>query len=357
MPKMCFHLLGLPHTQVTRSFTSCAFTNKIFYFAKMMRARGHEVFLYAGDQCGPDVTEHIQCFTEAERLVHCNGVHYTQASWNSSDPGWQTFNSRCIAEITKRAQPQDFICIMGGYAQKPVADALPHLMSVEYGIGHPGSFAKYRVFESYAWLHTTYGAETYGRPGAADGRWFDAVIPGYFDVAEFPFSAEKDDYCFFIGRLIERKGAHIAAEVCKTLGMKLIVAGQGEPPAGTEYVGVIGPEERGKLMARARCVFVPTIYIEPFGNVAVEAQACGTPVLTTDWGAFTETVQQGVTGYRCRTLQEFCQGVTDCATLDPYAIRQRALDTYSLPVVARQYETYFQRLLTLWGEGWYARAV
>lgn len=350
---MRFHLLGLPHTQVTRSFTSCAFTNKIFFFAKMMRARGHEVFLYAGDQCETDVTEHIPCFTEEERLVHCDGIHYTQASWNPTDPGWQTFNHRCTVEINKRAQPQDFICIMGGTAQKPVADALPHLMSVEYGIGHPGSFAKYRVFESYAWMHTVYGAETYGHPGSADGRWFDDVIPGYFDIHDFSFSNEKHNYALFIGRLIDRKGPHIAAEACKAANLKLIVAGHGTPPPGTEYVGVVDAVQRNELMRHAQCVFVPTIYVEPFGNVAVEAQACGTPVLTTDWGAFTETVIHGVTGYRCRTLQQFVQGIEDCEKLDPYAIRDHATNNYSLQVIGAKYEAYFERLLTLYKRGWY----
>lgn len=319
----------------------------------MMRSIGHEVFLYAGDQCETDVTEHVVCFTEDERLTHCNGIHYTQASWNASDPGWQAFNNRCISAIRQKAQPQDFICIMGGHAQKPVADALSHLMSVEYGIGHPGSFSAYRVFESYAWMHTVYGSETYGKPGAADGKWFDAVIPGYFDIEDFKFSDHKDNYALFIGRLIERKGPHIAAEICKATNTKLLVAGQGTAPPGTDYVGVVNAEQRNELMRHARCVIVPTVYIEPFGNVAVEAQACGTPVLTTDWGAFTETVVQGVTGYRCRTLQEFVNGMENCAKLDPFLIRSHAVKNYSLPVIAERYESYFERLLTLYKGGWY----
>jgi glycosyltransferase involved in cell wall biosynthesis len=353
---MRFHLLGLPHTQVTREFCSCAFTNKIFFFAKMMRSLGHEVFLYAGDQCETDVTERVVCFTEEERLVHCNGVHYTAASWNPNDPGWKTFNNRCIEEIKKRNKPHDFICIMGGIAQKPVADAVPWLMSVEYGIGHGGSFSKYRVFESYAWQHCVYGAETYGQPGSADGRWFDCVIPGYFDIDEFPFSAEKEDYVLFVGRLTERKGPHVAAEICKTAGIPLKVAGQGEPPKNCEYVGVVNAEERGRLMSKARCLIMPTLYIEPFGNVAVEAQACGTPVITVPWGAMVETVVEGVTGFHCHTMNEFVTNIEKCKSLDPNTIRNHARNNYSLPIIAGKYEKHFERLLTLWKGGWYELA-
>jgi uncharacterized protein (UPF0335 family) len=95
-------------------------------------------------------------------------------------------------------------------------------------------------------------------------------------------------------------------------------------------------------------------YVEPFGNVAVEAQGCGTPVISTDWGAMTETVEHGKTGFRCRTFRQFVEAAENVGTLDPCYIRRRAINTYSLGVIGRRYDEYFRRLLTLWGEGWYA---
>jgi glycosyltransferase involved in cell wall biosynthesis len=257
------------------------------------------------------------------------------------------------AEIAKRAEKHDFVCVIGGYAQKQIADALPHMITVEFGVGYGGTFSKYRVFESYAWMHTCYGAATMGKPHDADGSWWDAVIPGYLDPAMFPFSAQKEDYYLFIGRLVDRKGYRIAADVCFDLGKKLVVAGQGTPPVGCEYVGVVGPEERGRLMSRAKAVFVPTIYVEPFGNFNVEAQACGTPVITTDWGAFTETVIDGVTGFRCRTFGEFKRAAQEVDKLNPREIRDHAVGKYSLDVIGKKYEAYFERLLHLWDKGWY----
>jgi hypothetical protein len=44
---------------------------------------------------------------------------------------------------------------------------------------------------------------------------------------------------------------------------------------------------------------------------------------------------------------------TAAQTLDHEAIRQHAISRYSLDVIAKKYEDYFTRLLTLWGEGWY----
>lgn len=105
-------------------------------------------------------------------------------------------------------------------------------------------------------------------------------------------------------------------------------------------------------MGKAKAVFVPTIYIEPFGSVAVEAQLCGTPVITSDWGAFTETNHHGVTGYRCRTFQQFVDATVLAPKLNTKVIRKVA-EKYSLDNVAKQYDDYFKRLLTLWADGWY----
>jgi glycosyltransferase involved in cell wall biosynthesis len=350
---MRFHVCALPHTHSTTDYLACAYTAKVINFCRMMKGLGHAVYLYGGEKNEAPCDEHVVCVSETDRAAHVGDSHFTSASFDYNLPFWTNANAKMAAEIAKRAEKRDFVCVIGGYAQKQIADTLPHMVTVEFGVGYGGTFSKFRVFESYAWMHVCYGAATMGKPHDADGNWWDAVIPGYLDPAMFPFSAEKDDYYLFIGRLVERKGYRIAADVCFDLGARLIVAGQGTPPVGCEYVGVVGPEERGRLMSRAKAVFVPTIYLEPFGNVNIEAQACGTPVITTDWGAFTETVVDGVTGFRCRTFGDFKRAAERVHTLDPHEIRKHAVFRYSLPVIAESYHNYFSRLLHLWDDGWY----
>lgn len=353
---MRFHVAALPHTHVTDAFSACAFTMKVKNFCRMMTERGHEVVLYAGEQNMAPVTEHVVCIDEAARAAHVGDRHYTEAPWEPLSPAWTVFLANAIDGIRARAGQRDFICLIGGYAQKAISDAFPAHLCVEIGVGYGGCFLPFKVFESYAWMHTIYGAATAGNACAADGTWYDAVIPGYLDPAEFPTTALAGDYFLFVGRLIDRKGYRIAQEVCEKLGKRLILAGPGEQHGYGEFVGVVGPEERGRLMAGATALFAPTIYVEPFGNVAIEAMACGTPVITTDWGAFTETNIHGVTGYRCRTFGEFLAAARIVGQLDRAAIRQHAVDRYSLEVIGAQYEQYFQRLSALWGEGWYELA-
>jgi len=350
---MRFHVVSLPHTQTTEEYSVCAYTEKVRKFCAMMKSRGHTVYLYAGEENEAYCDELITCISEQDRKVVVGDSHYVYASFDFTKPHWISFNNKVIEGIKQRAKPRDFICIIAGIAHKQIADAFPTMLTVEFGIGYSGTFSNFKVWESYAWMHTCYGSRN-AEPSNIDGIWYDAVVPGYFEVEKFPFGAEKDDYYLFIGRLTERKGFQIAADVCKTIDKRLILAGPGDPPSYGEYVGVVGPEERGQLMSKARAVFVPTIYIEPFGNVAVEAMACGTPVITTDWGAFTETVIPGVTGYRCRTQKEFITAAKNVHKLNPKKIRKHAIKNYSLPVIAKKYEQYFERLSTLWGKGWYA---
>ena len=348
------HVVSLPHTQTTASFQACAFTVKVRNFCRMMIERGNEVILYSGEQNDAPCSEHVVCISEEQRLAAIGDKHYTTTSFDERSPHWRNFNAEVVKAIKQRAKERDVLCLIGGTSHKPIAQMLPSLMAVEFGIGYGGTFAKYRVWESYAWMHLCYGhAARNGRPTSVDGVWYDAVIPGYLDPAQFPMGNGKGDYVLFMGRMIDRKGIHVARQACEAAGVKLVTAGPGNAIAGVTHAGeVTNPEERAELMGSALALIAPTIYIEPFGNVVVEAMACGTPAITTDWGAFTETVIRGKTGFRCRLLKEFVDAIGAAGDLNRADIRSYALGRFSLDVVGLQYQEYFDRLATLWGRGW-----
>jgi len=349
---MRFHVVGLPHTQTDGTFTSCAYTEKVRKFANMMTDGGHHVVLYAGERNTARCAEHIALVSEAMRLSAlelAEVAFYTSFPFDPENVMWVEFNTRAIEAIKARYQPGDILCFIGGAAQYPIMDAFPDALKSEFGIGYTGiAGACSRVYESYAWLHTIYGQQRWDT-----GSFFDAVIPNYFEAEQFPIGKGDGDYYLFMGRLIPRKGLHIAQQVCENIGARLIIAGSGSADGYGTFVGPVGAKERARLMGGAKAMFAPTLYIEPFGGVAIEANLCGTPVITTDFGAFTETVKNGVNGYRCRSFAEFVWAAHAAPKLDRVRVNASA-QRYTLPNVRRDYERYFTQLATLEGKGFYA---
>lgn len=351
---MRFHVLSLPHTSVTKDFPSCAYTQKVYKFCKMMKSLGHYVVLYSPEKVDSTICDlHVNCLSEEERIASLNGEHYTKGSFNYTLPHWRKFNENAIRYMRSLLEPQDFICTIAGIAHKEVADAFPGHITVEFGVGYQGTFSPYRVFESYSWMHMIY-AQQQG-PQSAQGIWFDEVIPNSYEVEDFP-RGDPQDYFLYLGRITPDKGVNLASEVCKKMNKKLIVAGPlfgQNPPEYGEYVGEVDSERRAHLLSNATAVFTPSLYLEPFCGVAVEAQMCGTPVISTDWGAFVETVEDHKTGYRCRSFKEFCSAVRTIHSLDRSYTRGRAQKLYSTGRVKHIYEKYFYRLMTLWRNGFY----
>jgi glycosyltransferase involved in cell wall biosynthesis len=166
-----------------------------------------------------------------------------------------------------------------------------------------------------------------------------------------------------MGRMIPRKGVHIAISTCESIKKKIILCGQGGKlqPDGTlkcngfeikasplwEYRGFASIEARKKLMAEAIAVICPTTYIEPFCGVHVEAMLAGTPVITTDFGVFPSTVINGVNGYRCNTLQEFVDAAKVVTNLDHAKVRATA-EKFLTPNVAPLYQRWFDDLHAAW---------
>jgi len=359
-----FHLLGLAHVPTVADLSTCAYTQKVIKLARMLKSLGHEVIFYGVEGSRVECDEFVEVLSEAKRREVYGSYDWWRGFFkhSGSDDAYQAFNQNAIDEIWERGRPGDFLlCPMGNY-NKAVADGVREigLTVVESGIGYEGVFAQFKIFESYAWMHHVYGLR-----GQRDGSWYDCVIPNYFDPLDFPYCEEPAEYALYMGRLIRRKGVEVAVQVTRELGMPLVVAGQGELENEAEglaldephvvFLGAVSPRVRAEVMSRARVAFAPTYYVEPFGGVAVEAQMCGTPVVTSDWGAFTETVLHGVTGYRCKTFEQFCWAVEHINEIDRGACREWAVENYSMDRVRWMYQEYFEQLDDLRGAGWYER--
>lgn len=383
---MRLHLIALPHVRLGTEHTHlCAYSGKVEKFLKMMD--GHvPVTLYAPEsQSNPAHSgdlEFVSCLSDEKRIeIFGKDDPNRLPNW-PTDAQTKLFNLHATAELAERVnQKEDIVLLSGGRTHMPIQKALPELMFCEPFCGYFGIFTDKVAFESYAHLHQVYAKE-----GINDIRWYDRVIPPYADPDDFPQmneTARNRRYLLFIGRLIGRKGPHIALQIARACNLPLVVAGSGgrvegfkligldvtlesgytieasvgaamSSEAQISYVGPVGIEDRAKLMSNAIAVIAPTTYIEPGGNVAIEAMMAGTPVIAPDCGVFSETIRHRVSGYHFRTLKQAVAGMKWAREEQggPDLIRAYADSRYSLEAVRPKFEWWFEDLQGLWGKGW-----
>jgi glycosyltransferase involved in cell wall biosynthesis len=164
----------------------------------------------------------------------------------------------------------------------------------------------------------------------------------------------------FLGRVEEIKGAHLAIEIAKRVGVPLVIAGNvpsehqrwfdrkiaphldGER---VSYVGPVNDAQKNKLLGRALALLMPILWEEPFGIVMAEAMACGTPVLGLARGAVPEVVDHGVTGFLSDDLDGLVRAVARLDEIDRASCRARVERFFSETAVVEAYLAVYRDML------------
>lgn len=285
-----------------------------------------------------------------ETDVNCETVVCLDKIHSDNQLNIKEYNKNAALEIHKRKSPGDLILCFYGDENKEAAEFNSDLKIIEPSIGYSphAVFAPYRVFASYAQMHYFYGL----RGMLLESNWQDCVIYNAITADEFEYLENKDNYILYFGRVIEEKGIHIAIQATEAAGKNLIIAGPGDLknlgytsiPNHVTLVGVSDPQQRKKLMSNAQAIIGPTYYLEPFGNMIAEGYMSGTPAITSDWGAFTENVVQGVTGFRCREFKDFVNAIHHIDQIKSQDCRDWAMKHCEDSVVHNRYDQYFKKV-------------
>jgi len=376
------HIPGIPYTITREEYSHDAYTGKVLRFSPMMRSLGFEVYHYGIEGSESGATKHFDLMTKEEwtelRIKTWQFVDktlsYEDAKKRNSDPtqiisqisNWSSpltkeFNVRFRKHLIEnyRSNKTDIVCIPLSRTYQDALDKLNYI-TVESGIGYTGSYLNFRIFESYAWLSSTLGKEEI----MPNNYWF--VVPNYFDISEFKLSLSPNQKRIgFLGRITDMKGCRVIMEIAKRFpDIEFILCGQGDPKIYLEipnitYKPPIHGSERSEYLGNCVAVLCLSKYLEPFCGVAVEAQLCGTPVISTDHGAMVETIEQGITGLRGHTLSDFCYGVQMAldGKFNRQYIRDRAVRLYDMYNVAHQYQYVFKTIVDVFipeKNGWYS---
>ena len=173
---------------------------------------------------------------------------------------------------------------------------------------------------------------------------YNGLDPAEYVFRRFPRRASQ--YDLYLGKLHRAKGYHWAMEAVQRTGHRLIVAGGWRPSfrGSIKYVGEVDGSAKAALLARARCLWNPAEWDEPFGLVTIEALFAGTPVLGTRRGALPELITPEV-GALCDTMDEMIDAAEMIHNRSPDACRARAETYFTHLVMAEEYVRLYRHAI------------
>ena len=193
-----------------------------------------------------------------------------------------------------------------------------------------------------------------------EGLNYLATVYNGINLSEFTFNESPGDALVAYGRIHPEKGFHLAIEVAKKSGRRLIIAGiiqdrdyfeeEISPHVdgkNIEYLGVISNRERDDLLKEAYAVLHLNTIPERFGLVMAESMAAGVPVISMDLGSCREVIADGKTGFLVNNVDEAVKVVEKIPEISRETCRQRVEEHFSLDIMVENYEKVYNKIFQL----------
>jgi glycosyltransferase involved in cell wall biosynthesis len=180
------------------------------------------------------------------------------------------------------------------------------------------------------------------------------------NVNEFEFSEIKENYLLYIGKIDQSKGPQFAIEASEKTNKLLFLAGPIHDQhyfnnnimprilsnPNIHYIGEVGGRRKQDLIKHAECVLFPTLCRESFGLVAIEAMACGTPVLGFANGAVPE-VLEFFPDLICKSTSEMIEKVKTGNYPTPKSLRENAENNFSTELMTDGYLKIYRKVISM----------
>lgn len=220
-------------------------------------------------------------------------------------------------------------------------------------------FSSAKIMPMYQKYHDGYFVSVSDSDRAIGLNYLATVYNG-IDLSLYPFQECGGDDLIFLGRIHPDKGVHLAIEVSRLSGMRLIIGGiiqdkgyfreQIEPYLDDQNIVYIGPVDgkgKNELFARARVLLHLNTIPERFGLVLVEANAAGVPVIAMDLGSCREVIKDGQTGFLVDSVNEAIRAVGRTSEIDRSACRSRVQQYFSIEKMVEGYEQVYSTIFDL----------
>jgi glycosyltransferase involved in cell wall biosynthesis len=185
-------------------------------------------------------------------------------------------------------------------------------------------------------------------------------IPNGVPVGELQGRHAKREFALALGRICPEKGFHHALDAAALARMPLLIAGRVFPyPEHEQYFADeieprLGPQARflgnldfarkRRFLTAARCLLMPSLIAETSSLVAMEAIACGTPVVAFPVGALPDLIEPGITGFLVRDTQQMAEAIQASGSIDREHCREIARQRFSPKRMVEGYFEYYRQL-------------
>lgn len=207
------------------------------------------------------------------------------------------------------------------------------------------------------WLHCVSEAQHRTCP---EGAPLLPPVPNGVDLEAFRPRGPSRAFALSLGRICPPKGFHLALDAAGRAGVPLVLGGEVFPYEdhlryfreeieprlgdGHRFLGPLGLARKRRLLAAARCLVIPSQVAETSSLVAMEALACGTPVVAFRVGALPEIVEPGRTGFLVDTVEEMAEAIRAAETIDRRECRRAAEERFASERMIGRYLDLYYRL-------------
>jgi glycosyltransferase involved in cell wall biosynthesis len=226
-----------------------------------------------------------------------------------------------------------------------------------------------RAFYREQWFRDAPRNLSFNCVSQSQARTFDdlpnvmGVVQNGIAVDRFPFTAEKQNYLLWVGRVCEEKAPHLAIADAREAGLPLVLAGQVYPftyhqnyfereiaprlseGSDVRFINTPSFAQKLELLRQARALLLTSTVEETSSLVAMEAMACGTPVVAFGRGAFPEIIADRETGFVVESVEDMVAMLGSLDQISPKACRRRVERHFTASRMAHDYQETYRRVL------------
>jgi UDP-glucose:tetrahydrobiopterin glucosyltransferase len=181
------------------------------------------------------------------------------------------------------------------------------------------------------------------------------ILSSAIDLSLYQFNPTPENSLAWLGRIAPEKALEDAVEAVNITGIPLKIYGKIQdqeyweqicrdfPDAPIEYRGFLSTKELQQQLGKSRALLMTPRWLEAFGNVAIEALACGVPVIAYRRGGPAEIVKHEKTGFLVEpdSVTGLVAAINNIEQIDRQLCRQQAEREYSLKALGDRFEAWF----------------